>query len=257
MKVYDGSHLTITLEKDNDRIVLFWKSSPESIDSFKCEMVKYTTLCKKYKPSQAMCLNFNLRINFDQSMKIWSEKNVNIPCKDYGMEKLAFVVNQDVLVHTNLINAFNEMDSCLYPKHFATEENARNWLNNDEIIVDIDNKPEIIFEGTDSDGNSIFKIKSSSPDIAKTMVSLQNVLKKDDFIKNNISKYLLLTKRERQILHLYAKGHSFLKITDGLNISSHTVRTHWRNVKRKLNIYSNEQLFTFAKEFNPRKYENQ
>ena len=248
--------MTISIEDDKDRIILFWKSSPESIDSFKNEMIKYTELCKKYKPIQALCLNFNLKINFDQSMQIWSEKNINIPIKDSGIEKLAFVVSHDVIVHTNIINAFDEIDSCLFPKHFATEENARNWLNNDEIIVEINSEPEIIFEGTDGDGNSIFKIKNSSSDIGQTIVSLQNALEKNNFIKNNISKYLLLTKRERAILHLYAKGHSFLKITEDFKISPHTVRTHWRNVKRKLNIYSNEQLFTFAKEFNPRKYEN-
>lgn len=248
--------MTISIEKDNDRILLFWKNSPESIDSFKSEMVKFTTLCKKHNPSQALCLNFNLKINFDQTMQIWSEKNINVPIKDYGLEKLAFVVSHDVLAHANVINAFNEMESCLFPRYFATEENARHWLNNDEIIVGIDNEPEIIFEGTDGDGNSIFKIKSSSPDIAKTIVFLQNVVKKNHFAKNNVNEYLLLTKRERQILHLYAMGHSFLKITDDLKISSHTVRTHWRNVKRKLNIYSNEQLLKYGKEFNPRKYEN-
>jgi len=256
MKIYNGNYITISIEEDNDRIVLFWKSSPESIDSFKSEMVKFTTLCEKYKPSQAMCISLNLKINLDQSMQMWNEKNVNIPCKDYGLEKLAFVVSQDVLVHANIINSFNEIDSCLFPKHFATEENARNWLKNDEIIVGKDNEPEIIFDGIDGDGYSIFKIKFPSSDIAETIVSLQNVLKKNHFVKNNVNEYLLLTKRERQILHLYSKGYSFLKITDDLKISSHTVRTHWRNVKRKLNIYSNEQLFTFAKEFNPRKYEN-
>ena len=152
MKIYDGNHITVSIEEDNDRIVLFWKSSPESIDSFKSEMVKFTKLCKKYKPSQAMCLNLNLKINLDEPLKMWNEKNINIPCKDYGLEKLAFVVSHDVLAHANIINSFNEIDSCLFPRHFATEENARNWLNNDEIIVGIDNEPEIIFEGIDGDG---------------------------------------------------------------------------------------------------------
>ena len=44
------------------------------------------------------------------------------------------------------------------------------------------------------------------------------------------------TKREKEILTLYATGIKHQNIADKLNISLFTMRTHWRNIKKKSNI---------------------
>ena len=55
-----------------------------------------------------------------------------------------------------------------------------------------------------------------------------------------------LTDREREIVQLYAEGHSTNQIAGSLNISVKTVETHRRNIMEKLGIGSIAELTKFA-----------
>jgi len=47
-----------------------------------------------------------------------------------------------------------------------------------------------------------------------------------------------LTEREEQVLSLLAKGHAYKEISDLMNISFETVRTHGRSIYEKLHVHS-------------------
>jgi DNA-binding NarL/FixJ family response regulator len=56
----------------------------------------------------------------------------------------------------------------------------------------------------------------------------------------------LISEREKQVLHLIAKGKTTSEIANELNISIHTVNSHRKNMLKKLNLKSPVQLVTFA-----------
>ena len=55
-----------------------------------------------------------------------------------------------------------------------------------------------------------------------------------------------LSKREREVVHLVALGHTSREIADELHISHDTVRTHVRNAQVKLGARSRAQLVAIA-----------
>jgi len=55
-----------------------------------------------------------------------------------------------------------------------------------------------------------------------------------------------LSDREREVLHLIAKGYSHKEISDELFISIHTVVTHRKNISQKLGIKSASGLTVYA-----------
>ena len=57
-----------------------------------------------------------------------------------------------------------------------------------------------------------------------------------------------LSAREREILPYIARGHRPAYVADLLCISEHTVRTHLRNMYRKLGINSREELIQLVEE---------
>lgn len=57
-----------------------------------------------------------------------------------------------------------------------------------------------------------------------------------------------LTRREREIVHLLAMGHSYDRIARMLSVSASTVRNHLHNVRAKLNLSSREEVVAFARE---------
>ena len=249
MNIYESDFLRIHFEEENDCFVQFWKKSPKCYSVLKEEFKDYIALYKKYCPSKTLWLqqNFQLKINFE--MHSWIEENVNIPGLKYGNNKVAFVVGKDVLVHLSVMNYFEEANSVIHPLHFATENEARQWLNGSKNHSTKNDKIKILFEGVDEEGNSIIKIKRSSRDITSTLLSIGHVIEENNFLRSNISKFSKLTRREKEIMVIFSRGLRQQEVADKLYISIETLKTHWKNIKKKLNIKSIADVSKYVNAF--------
>ena len=148
------------------------------------------------------------------------------------------------------MDAFKEAKSIITPLHFATENEARIWITETKSIPTTNNKITILFEGVDEEGNSIIKIKRPACDISNTIKSFGTLINENNFIKTNIAKFTLLTKREREILVIFSKGMRQQEVADELYISVQTLRTHWKNIKNKLEIKSLAEVIMYVNAFN-------
>ncbi|WP_190277228.1 response regulator transcription factor [Taibaiella lutea] len=101
------------------------------------------------------------------------------------------------------------------------------------------------------DGNPLLSITISLPVDAEQHVNskLERLLEEYIFFRKNRKLFLNLTVREKEILRLLALSKSAKEIARELVISSHTVETHRKNLRKKLNITSNYQLNKFALAF--------
>lgn len=66
--------------------------------------------------------------------------------------------------------------------------------------------------------------------------------------KSNVGDKKALTRREKEIVSLIAKGRTSVQISQELNISKLTVDTHRKNIHKKLGIASNAGLVRYALE---------
>lgn len=253
MLIYESDLLSTHFEKENDCFVQFWKNSPDCYEELKREFLEYTALYKKHKPSNALWLQHNFKLPICNQVHQWIEEHVNIPCVEYGNKKIAFVVGKDVLVHLSVMSYFEESNSVIHPMHFATEKEARQWLNDSKSDKKRNNNFKVLFEGVDDEGNSIIKIKRSASDITNTLMSFGKVVEENKFIKSNISKYSKLTKREKQVMIEFSKGLPQQDVADQLYISVGTLRTHWKNIKSKLQIKSLAEVIKYVNAFDMHK----
>ena len=249
MLIYESDFLIVEFEKENDCFVQFWQKSPDCFEQLQKEFLEFTDLYKKYKPTKTLWLQQNFRLPLSLEMHEWVEENANKPCKEYGNEKVAFVVGKDVLAHLSVMSFFNDAKSVLSPVHFATEKEARQWLNEAKTIPKGKSEIKILFEGVDEEGNSIIKIKRSSSDITNTILSMNNLLEENNFIKSNLDKYSRLTNREKEVLVKFSKGLRQQEVADELFISVGTLRTHWKNIKHKLDIKSLAEVIKYVNAF--------
>jgi len=250
MKINESDFLTIHFEKETNCFVQFWNKSPESFEDLKNELLIYTSFYKIHKPANALWLQQNFSLPLNAEIDNWIEEHVNIPCVEYGNRKVAFVVGKDVLVHISVMDAFKEAKSIITPLHFATENEARIWITETKSKPTTNNKITILFEGVDEEGNSIIKIKRPACDISNTIKSFGTLINENNFIKTNIAKFTLLTKREREILVIFSKGMRQQEVADELYISVQTLRTHWKNIKNKLEIKSLAEVIMYVNAFN-------
>ena len=248
MEVYNGPHLIIKYEKENSRLVKTWKSSPPDDASYRKELIEHLHIVTKIKPSQVLWLLNNLKFKVSDDTKKWVDENISMPIfkagfitkRQDGFDQVAFVVGQDVLAYIEVIDIFNEHSTSGFkPKYFATETEARNWLNA-ELNIKVSNREEeeltIIFKEIDDKGKAVFEFKEDASNFDSTINSFKTIIERSHFIKNNIEKYASLTPREKETLKLIILGYTNEQISDKMYISFNTVRTHRNRIWQKLEI---------------------
>jgi len=77
----------------------------------------------------------------------------------------------------------------------------------------------------------------------------ERLLKENMFFKENLSKFLSLGKRAKEVLKLVALGKSSADIAKELHISIDTVHTHRKNIKKKLNISTSFEFTEYARAY--------
>ena len=66
------------------------------------------------------------------------------------------------------------------------------------------------------------------------------------FMETSDEKEITLTRREKEILELVAKGRTTLQMAQELKLSKFTIDTHRKNIHKKLGIKSNTGLVNYA-----------
>jgi DNA-binding CsgD family transcriptional regulator len=80
-------------------------------------------------------------------------------------------------------------------------------------------------------------------------VKASRLLEENNFLRKNFHRFAGLTKREKEILKWTALGKSSIETADGLFISTNTVETHKKNLRRKLDTPSFFELCQYARAF--------
>lgn len=147
-----------------------------------------------------------------------------------------------------------ELTEIITAKYASVKVLILSMFNNEEYIVNAiragakgylpkqDSTTEILLEAirTIHNGDDFF-----SPSISKiVMKSFVNNLKGSK--TNKTSEKNQLTSREKEILKLYVEGFTNAEISDKLNLSIHTVKTHKNNIMQKYNFKSTVEMIKYA-----------
>jgi len=147
-----------------------------------------------------------------------------------------------------------ELTEIITAKYASVKVLILSMFNNEEYIVNAiragakgylpkqDSTTEILLEAirTIHNGDDFF-----SPSISKiVMKSFVNNLKGSK--TNKTAEKIQLTSREKEILKLYVEGFTNAEISDKLNLSIHTVKTHKNNIMQKYNFKSTVEMIKYA-----------
>ncbi|MBI5105395.1 MAG: response regulator transcription factor [Solirubrobacterales bacterium] len=123
------------------------------------------------------------------------------------------------------------------------------------ILYTGDSDAELLYDGLDS-GARGYALKAGSMD--ELMAAIERVAGGGSYVDPRLDRILLspratahvpqLSPREREIMHLMAEGMTAEAIGDRINVSVETVRTHVRNVIRKLQARNRVHAIAIALE---------
>jgi len=108
----------------------------------------------------------------------------------------------------------------------------------------------VLAEALNSGAHGLILKKDSSAELVQ---ALHSIARGEQVVSSNIEPlvqrfdvFSKLTKRERQVLRMIAKGYRNREISDVLNVSIKTIDTHRTNLMRKLNLHSLVEIVDFA-----------
>jgi DNA-binding CsgD family transcriptional regulator len=177
---------------------------------------------------------------------------------------------RDILGVTN--EELQEMGFDYFPKFFNMEE-AKEYVpkilgllerNNDDETVNYYQqvrRPEteewqwymsstrIFFR--DDENKPILTITVSIPvdETHSLTMKVDRLMKENTFLRENKHLFAKLTQREIEVLKRIAKGMSSQEIAEELFIAEDTIKTHRRNIKRKIQVNNQYDLVLFAQSF--------
>ncbi len=85
--------------------------------------------------------------------------------------------------------------------------------------------------------------------LEKSVLKYSKLFGDNEFKSKYYSKFMQLTKREKEVLALISEGETNKTISEILNISSLTVKTHRQNIIRKLETKHLRDLIRISREF--------
>lgn len=250
--IYESAFLTIHLDIPQDCLIQKWKSIELDITIFKNEMLEYLSCYKIIKPRKSLWNHEHFMLELNQETAEWIEQEINIPCSILGNEMLAFVVGESINAHMTVIRSFKDTNSCIKVEHFATNEDAYAWLITEENIYQgptSNSNRSISKKRIDSEGNCVFELIVPKNELSQTLMILRPIIEKEQIILEKFEFFKSLTSREKEVFQLYSSGKSIRVISELLGITELTVRTHWRNIKFKLEIKTHNDIQTYAATF--------
>jgi DNA-binding NarL/FixJ family response regulator len=165
----------------------------------------------------------------DEALRVIVEKNPDIAILDISMPVLSGIdlleEIQKKAIDTKIIFLTMHNDPLTAKK--AIQLNASGYVLKDNAFEDLLYSVRAVASG------GIF----ISPSISEKVLKLKTIQENED---------LILTKREREILHLIASGLTNKKIADKLSISVKTVETHRSRILRKLDAHTTSDLVRYA-----------
>lgn len=103
-----------------------------------------------------------------------------------------------------------------------------------------------------NDGKFVFSYSSLMGDIYTNNKFLLRQLEDNLFLRKNFRRFQSLTKREKEILHLVARGLTSNQIAEMLFLSKATVSTHRKKIKHKLELRNINDWIRYSNTFNPK-----
>lgn len=100
----------------------------------------------------------------------------------------------------------------------------------------------------DDDGKPLLLIVSAVPvnPLSHVTNKISRLLEENNFIRKQSQNYATLTRREKEIMCLVARGKSNKEISNEMFISVNTAETHRKNIKVKLKVSSTFELNQYA-----------
>lgn len=246
MELFNSNIASIDYFEDINLIRTSWKKC-ENAEEFIPVIRQVMEFYELLLPRRTLWNHANFSLHISPELQEWTEKTINIPSQRLNIfEKISFVVSKDTMSQMSVMQIFDDSACEFIPRYFVDEGESMAWLTQPRqqrkhLPVE---PPTIIVDRVKDRIRLSIEVETEEFD---EYIRLFDKLWKERVLSLDAAQRLMtLSSRERTVLKLLVRGKNNDFISDVLSISPHTVKTHRKNIYRKLQCTSIESLMAYG-----------
>lgn len=246
MEIFDSEIASIDFCQDTRLIRTTWKKV-EGSEDFMSTILTVMDYYRLLLPKKTLWDHRNFDFQIPPDLQLWTEENINIPAARLKIfEKICFIVSKDTMSQISVMQIFDETLSEHYPRYFVDEGESLQWLYSPSNVKEsVSSEPPTVMIDR-INGKIRFSIDVETEEFDKYLNLFNKLLNAGLLSVDHAQLFLTLTAREITILKLLLNGKNPDYISDSLSISPHTVKTHRKNIYRKLHCNSISDLLKYS-----------
>eukprot|EP01133_Synstelium_polycarpum_P012573 gene12573-14754_t len=251
MNIFESDTIALNYQDEGNLLTASWKNCT-SAEQFTDGIKSCRMLCDK-ADVQCTLWHFNdFSFVIPANLQKWTDDFFNAPVinKSSSFKGIAFVVGEEILPLLTAVDLIENGSTGIQPKCFNNEQQALTYLQSNRKETTIPSQrlmmPNLSFRKDRDDPNkSQILIDVNSEELHQYLFLLNRMLKSRAFGIKHVSKFILLTKREKEILKMILNGYANEQISKLLYVSYETVKTHRKNIFRKLECRNLRELMSY------------
>jgi len=234
--------------REKERLLLpQWTGKELSAETFMDTMLQYRLLMGKTKAQRVLWDHTHFTFSIPEQLYHWIEAEINQPAKVHGMNRICFLLGEDVMAQFTTMDCFETTHSIYTPQYFADPHKAMQWIKEKKRVEQnpFEKEIQLVMEKWADKGKANIRLEVNLEQLPYYLKQLKGLFQDQSFGHQNYQKFRRLSERERQVLRLMTEGLSTKTIAEKLFIAPMTISTHRRNIIRKLECRSISELVRF------------
>lgn len=225
-------------------------SECRSSDDYTSAMKAFKEVYEKVKPTRTFWDNSNFSYIISREERKWTDEFLNAPCMALGFtKKTAIIVSGHALAMLSLLDIFEEGEAPVTPGFFAYEQQALEWITQKAVKTpppQMGGDPLITLQQHIATGRASITLDIEMSQLPEYLKCFKQVLNHHKFFEEHYARFCMLSYQEKKVLGMIIRGLLNKAIGNELYISEDTVKTHRRNILRKLKCHTMTDLVKYA-----------
>lgn len=246
MELFNSETASIEYFEDINLIRTSWKKC-EHAEEFMPVIKQVMEFYKIFLPRKTLWNQTDFSLHISPELQQWTENTINIPAQRLNVfEKISFVVSKDTMSQMSVMQIFDDSTCDFVPRYFVDEGESMAWLTQsrqekENLLVE----PPILIVDRVRDRIRL-SIEVHTEEFDEYIRLFDKLWKERVLSLDTAQRFITLSPRERTVLRLILRGKTGDFISDVLSISPHTVKTHRKNIYRKLACSRIEDLMPYS-----------
>ncbi|QQT33051.1 hypothetical protein I6I99_10985 [Sphingobacterium multivorum] len=222
----------------------------------KCDNAeKLITGIKEYKkifesilPEKVIWDLTSLNYTIPTDLQNWILEFLDIPACRHAIDyKVAHILSPDIYAGLSVMNMYTDGKTTFTPHFFTHENTAIDWVNSYRSFTNTERQtPEFRVEQLLGQGRARIILDMNLEELPEYLHEFLKIMNNRTFFSQGIQNFMQLTSKEKLVLTLIIHGKSNKEIADVFCISNETVKTHRKNLIRKLKCKNITEMMRYS-----------